>query len=65
MTESGSRDHSTHLRLVSVEDFSSTHALAAYLATVAADDALFASYFWWRDYYRVVVSSHRNDICLY
>ena len=48
--------------MVSVEDFSSTHALAAYLATVAADDALFASYFWWRDYYRVVVSSHRNDM---
>ena len=50
--------------MVSVEDFSSTHELAAYLATVAADDALFASYFWWRDYYRVVVSAHQIDMLM-
>ena len=38
---------------IDVRDFPSTKALAAELRRVAADPALFASYFWWRDFYRV------------
>ena len=41
---------------INAEDFSSTKELAKYLKTVASNDTLFASYFWWRDYYKKEVS---------
>ena len=41
---------------INAEDFNTTERLAEYLLTVASNDTLFASYFWWRDYYRVEVS---------
>ena len=41
---------------INAEDFKTTESLAEYLLTVASNDTLFASYFWWRDYYRVEVS---------
>ena len=41
---------------INAEDFNTTESLAEYLLTVASNDTLFASYFWWRDYYRVEVS---------
>ena len=37
------------------KDFKSTQDLAKYLLKVSEDDMLFASYFWWRDYYKVQV----------
>ena len=40
---------------INAEDFSSTEDLATYLKTVASNDTLFASYFWWRDYYKLEV----------
>ena len=39
---------------INVEDFTSVDQLAEYLLKVARNDTLFASYFWWRDYYRAV-----------
>jgi len=38
---------------IDFEDFSTVKDLANYLKQVAEDDQLFASYFWWRDYYTV------------
>ena len=40
---------------INVEDFNSTSELAAFLTRLAADEERLASYFWWRDYYEVVV----------
>ena len=40
---------------INAEDFSSVEQLAEYLQLVASNDSLFASYFWWRDYYKPVV----------
>ena len=40
---------------INILDFASTAKLAAYLKKVAQDDVLFASYFWWRDFYKVKV----------
>ena len=40
---------------INAEDFSSVEQLAEYLQIVASIDSLFASYFWWRDYYKPVV----------
>ena len=40
---------------INVQDFSSTAKLAEYLKKVASDDELFASYFWWREFYKVQV----------
>ena len=40
---------------INVQDFSSTSKLAEYLKKVASDDELFASYFWWREFYKVQV----------
>ena len=40
---------------INVQDFSSTAKLAEYLNKVASDDELFASYFWWREFYKVQV----------
>ena len=40
---------------INAEDFSSVDQLAEYLQLVASNDALFASYFWWRDYYKPVL----------
>ena len=39
---------------ISVTDFATIDQLAAYLQVVAEDKELFASYFWWREFYRVV-----------
>ena len=39
---------------INAEDFSSVDQLAEYLQLVASNDSLFASYFWWRDYYLAV-----------
>ena len=38
-----------------VKDFKSTEDLAKYLLKVSEDDMLFASYFWWREHYKVEV----------
>ena len=40
---------------INVRDFNSAEELAHYLHMVDQDDKLFASYFWWRDYYTVKV----------
>ena len=40
---------------INAEDFSSVDQLAEYLQLVAGNDSLFASYFWWRDYYKPLV----------
>ena len=40
---------------INVMDFNTTQELATYLKTVDQDDKLFASYFWWRDYYELKV----------
>ena len=40
---------------INVMDFNSTEELASHLHRVDQDDKLFASYFWWRDYYTVKV----------
>ena len=40
---------------INVRDFNSAEELAHYLHMVDQDDKLFASYFWWRDYYEVKV----------
>ena len=37
-------------------DFDSTLQLIQFLVKISKDDALYASYFWWKDYYEV-----RND----
>ena len=39
------------------QDFNSTLELAKYLHTVNQNDALYALYFWWRNYYHMQVSS--------
>ena len=41
---------------INSEDFSSVDQLAEYLLKVGRNDTLFASYFWWRDYYQIQVS---------
>ena len=41
---------------INAEDFTSVDQLAEYLLKVARNDTLFASYFWWRDYYQIQVS---------
>ena len=40
---------------IDVRDFNTTKELAQYLHAVDQDDKLFASYFWWRDYYSIKV----------
>ena len=40
---------------INVDDFKSLEQLAEYLTLVAANDELFASHFWWRDFYRLEV----------
>ena len=45
---------------INAEDFSSVEALAEYLLLVARNDSLFASYFWWRDYYKPLVHRRRR-----
>ena len=40
---------------IDVEDFNSTAHLANYLNELINDDTKFASYFWWRDKYKVQV----------
>ena len=42
---------------ISVRDYSSVEHLAQYLSIVSSNDTLFASYFWWRDYYSYRVSN--------
>ena len=42
---------------ISVRDYSSVEHLAQYLSIVSSNDTLFASYFWWRDYYTYRVSN--------
>ena len=44
---------------INAEDFSSVEQLAEYLHLVARNDSLFASYFWWRDYYKPLVGLFR------
>ena len=40
---------------INAEDFSSVKELAEYLTMVGRNQSLFASYFWWRDYYKPLV----------
>ena len=40
---------------INVEDFNSTLELSAFLTRLAEDEERLASYFWWKDYYEVVV----------
>ena len=50
---------------IDVQKFSSTKQLADYLHKVHNNDTLFASYFWWRDFYYVQVNSpHHNSLSL-
>ena len=42
---------------INVMDFNTTKELASYLNKLDQDDELFASYFWWRDYYTYRVSN--------
>jgi len=53
---------------INVRDFTTTEELATYLHTVDQDDKLFASYFWWRDYYTVKIKKQARiqawcDLC--
>ena len=48
---------------IAMTDFPSISKLAEYMLSVAADDALFASYFWWRQFYRVERSDYRGAYC--
>ena len=55
---------------INVEDFHSLEELAQYLEKVASDDELFASYFWWRDFYKVKLGMEAEvsfwcDLCQY
>ena len=53
---------------INAEDFSSVEQLAEYLQLVAKNDSLFASYFWWRDYYKPLVRENevrRENLCSY
>ena len=50
---------------INAEDFSSVEQLAEYLQLVASNDSLFASYFWWRDYYRPGTGASWCDLCQY
>ena len=47
---------------INVMDFNTTEELASYLNKVDQDDELFASYFWWRDYYTVKVEINLINI---
>lgn len=40
---------------INAEDFGSVKELAEYLTMVGRNQSLFASYFWWRDYYKPLV----------
>ena len=40
---------------IDVAEFKSVEKLAEYLSFLDRNDALFASYFWWRDYYKLEV----------
>ena len=42
---------------INIQDFPTTAKLAEYLRKVGEDDQLFASYFWWRSFYKVQVRS--------
>ena len=44
---------------ISVTDFATIDQLAAYLQVVAEDKELFASYFWWRDFYERRFKHHQ------
>ena len=46
---------------INAEDFSSVEQLAEYLQLVASNDSLFASYFWWRDYYKALTVGGGED----
>ena len=37
---------------IDMNQFSSVHHLAEYMIKVSQDDKLFASYFWWRSFYK-------------
>ena len=43
---------------INVMDYRSVRDLVKEMKKIAEDDALFASFFWWRDYYRVQVRHH-------
>ena len=48
---------------ISLEDFKSLSDLVEYLHQLEMDDKLFASYFWWRDFYSVQdrhISRHKS-----
>ena len=45
-------------------DFDYPKALAKHLEHVAKDDPLYASYFWWRDYYEVRNSAEDRELKL-
>ena len=46
---------------IDVGEFKSVEKLADYLNLLDRNDALFASYFWWRDYYRLEVRVFQSD----
>ena len=50
---------------INAEDFSSVEQLAEYLQLVASNDSLFASYFWWRDFYKPVVGGEEGREILF
>ena len=47
-----------------LSEYESVEKLAEYLRIVAGNDELFASYFWWREYYRVEVGEGCIDSAL-
>jgi len=49
---------------ISVMDYGSVRDLVEDLKNIAEDDSLFASYFWWRDYYRIQSKSEISEAAL-
>ena len=50
---------------INLKDFESTADLAKYLLKVSENDMLFASYFWWREHYKVKVEFFRNILQMF
>merc|ERR1712183_848223 len=47
---------------IDIKDFKSFDDFAKYVVTVSQDDELFASYFWWRKFYRARPCNTRHGM---
>merc|ERR1712218_365089 len=47
---------------IDIKDFSSFKEFADYIVRVSEDDALFASFFWWKQFYRTKKCENRNGM---